>query len=54
MMAEYIPIARARLAWWMQFDSYEAAQANYQSVARGNTLDDTAQAAGQLRLFEIE
>jgi len=29
MTAEYIPIAKARLAWWTKFDSYEMAESHY-------------------------
>ena len=50
--AEYIPIARARLKWWAGFDTYEQARASAQSGSRGKVMEQKAQAAGQLRLFD--
>ena len=49
--AEYIDIARARIAWWSQFDSYEAAKAAHDSTRRGQQHDAQASAAGQLNMF---
>ncbi len=51
---EYILIARARLKWWAGFDTYEQARASAQSETRGKVMEQKAQAAGQLSLFDME
>lgn len=54
--AEYIEIARARLAWWAQFDSYEKAQSAYTAdrAEQQQRADERAAGVQQLTLFQAE
>lgn len=53
--AEYVALARPRIAWWAQFSSYEQARAAYQADRDDEARVEAERAAGveQIALFDV-
>lgn len=52
--AEYVEIARARLAWWAQFGSYEDAHKAYQAARKeARKVEQAGPIIAQIPLFEV-